>query len=117
MKYRTIGSATTRVDISSVCLGALPFGAVIDEATSFDIMDRFVEAGGTFIDTANNYCCWKSGCTGDESEATLGRWLRRGASATGSSSPPRQARDRIPHSVTGGPEVSRVCLLRPFTEP
>jgi hypothetical protein len=45
MKYRTIGSATARLDISSVCLGALPFGAVVDEPTSFDILDRFVEAG------------------------------------------------------------------------
>lgn len=108
MKYRTIGSAATRVDISSVCLGALPFGAVIDEPTSFDILDRFVEAGGTFIDTANNYCCWKSGCTGDESEDTLGRWLAsRGlrdrvviASKAGARPDPALG-DRWPGSVEG----------------
>jgi aryl-alcohol dehydrogenase-like predicted oxidoreductase len=108
MKYRRIGSATTRVDISSVCLGALPFGAVIDEPTSFDILDRFVEAGGTFIDTANNYCCWKSGCTGDESEDTLGRWLAsRGlrdqvviASKAGARPDPAFG-DRWPGSVEG----------------
>ncbi|TWP52224.1 aldo/keto reductase [Lentzea tibetensis] len=57
-----------------ICLGALPFGNTLDERTSFEILDRFVDAGGTFIDTANNYAFWTG--TGDESEDMLGRWIK-----------------------------------------
>lgn len=79
MHYRTLGGAQGP-RISAVCLGALPFGTTVDEPTSFAILDRFAEAGGTFVDTANNYACWVQGATGDESELVLGRWLRsRGA--------------------------------------
>jgi len=35
-----------------------------------------VEAGGTFLDTANNYAFWVNGTQGGESEALLGRWRR-----------------------------------------
>ncbi|MDX2644618.1 aldo/keto reductase [Streptomyces sp. PA03-1a] len=75
MRYRTLsGGAGPKV--STLCLGALPFGTTVDEETSFAILDRFTEAGGTFVDTANNYACWVDGATGDESELLLGRWLR-----------------------------------------
>jgi aryl-alcohol dehydrogenase-like predicted oxidoreductase len=77
MKYRTIGSdPKTRRDVSALSLGAMLFGTAIDEATSFAILDRFVEAGGNFIDTANNYAYWVNGTQGGESEALLGRWRR-----------------------------------------
>ncbi|MYX77010.1 aldo/keto reductase [Streptomyces sp. SID3915] len=62
-------------EASVLALGALPFGSTVDERTSFAILDRFVEAGGTVIDTANNYAFWAPGGTGDESETTVGRWL------------------------------------------
>jgi aryl-alcohol dehydrogenase-like predicted oxidoreductase len=52
------------------------FGTVTDEATSMAILDRFAEAGGTFVDTANNYAFWAGGTQGGESEALLGRWRR-----------------------------------------
>ncbi|MEV7806258.1 aldo/keto reductase [Microbispora sp. NPDC088329] len=58
-----------------IALGTIPFGTTVDEATSFAILDRFVEGGGTMLDTANNYPFWMDGATGDESEATIGRWL------------------------------------------
>ncbi|MGW3245790.1 aldo/keto reductase [Streptomyces sp. NPDC001070] len=79
MRYRTLaGGAGPKV--STLCLGVLPFGTTVDEETSFAILDRFTEAGGTFVDTADNYACWVAGATGDESELLLGRWLRsRGA--------------------------------------
>jgi len=60
--------------VSALSLGTLPFGSYVDERTSFAILDRFVEAGGTFLDTANNYVFW-DGFTGDESEELLGRWM------------------------------------------
>lgn len=58
-----------------IALGTIPFGTTVDEATSFAILDRFVESGGKIIDTANNYPFWLEGATGDESETTIGRWL------------------------------------------
>ena len=51
-------------------------GTRTDEATSFAILDRYREAGGTFLDTANNYAFWVHGTQGGESESLVGRWLR-----------------------------------------
>lgn len=77
MKYRVIGSdPKTRREVSVVSLGSMLFGTVTDEATSFALLDRFVEAGGTFIDTSNNYSFWVNGTQGGESEELLGRWIR-----------------------------------------
>ena len=64
-----------RIGVSRLCLGAMALGGVQDEATSFAILDRFVDLGGNFIDTANCYMFWIEGGTGDESELLLGRWL------------------------------------------
>jgi aryl-alcohol dehydrogenase-like predicted oxidoreductase len=52
------------------------FGTRTDEATSIAVLDRFVDAGGTMIDTSDNYSFWSdpSGF-GGQSEALLGRWL------------------------------------------
>ena len=59
MKYRTIGTdPKTRREVSVLSLGAMHFGTATDEATSFAILDRYVEAGGNFIDTADNYAFW-----------------------------------------------------------
>lgn len=73
MKYRTIGG-DRRVSVLS--LGAMLFGSVTDEATAFAILDRYVEAGGTFIDTADNYAFWVNSGQGGQSEELLGRWRR-----------------------------------------
>ncbi|ROP41250.1 aldo/keto reductase [Saccharothrix texasensis] len=70
MRRRRIGS----LEVSALALGTLPFGTWVDQETSFAIMDRFAEAGGTFVDTADNYVFWDGG-TGDESEQVVGRWL------------------------------------------
>ncbi|MEU6717967.1 aldo/keto reductase [Nonomuraea sp. NPDC046802] len=77
MKYRTIGAdPARRREVSVLALGAMLFGSVTDEQTSFAILDRYVEAGGTFIDTSNNYAFWVDGSQGGQSEQLLGRWLR-----------------------------------------
>jgi aryl-alcohol dehydrogenase-like predicted oxidoreductase len=55
-------------------LGASRFGTRTDEATSFAILDRYLAAGGNFIDTSNNYLFLVNGTQGGESEALLGRW-------------------------------------------
>src|SRR5438445_1257726 len=58
-------------------LGGNVFGWTADEATSFRILDAFVDAGGTMIDTADVYSAWVPGNTGGESESVIGRWLKR----------------------------------------
>ena len=77
MKYRTIGTdPKTSRSVSVLSLGAMHFGTATDEATSLAILDRYVEAGGTFIDTSGNYAFWANGTQGGESEELLGRWRR-----------------------------------------
>jgi len=65
-----------RVDlmVSELCLGTMYFGYRTDEETAFAILDRFREAGGTFLDTANSYGQWHGDA--GESERVIGRWLR-----------------------------------------
>ena len=61
---------------SPLVLGAMMFGTTIDEATSFALLDRFVERGGVWIDTADCYAFWASGTGhGGDSERVVGRWL------------------------------------------
>jgi aryl-alcohol dehydrogenase-like predicted oxidoreductase len=77
MKYRAIGTnPAAQREVSVLSLGAMLMGSRTDEATSFAILDRFVEAGGTFIDTSGNYAFWVNGTQGGESEELLGRWRR-----------------------------------------
>ncbi len=54
--------------VSRICLGTMTFGAGADEAMSYDILDRFVELGGTFVDTADQY-------NAGVSEEIVGRWM------------------------------------------
>ncbi|MEU8295395.1 aldo/keto reductase [Streptomyces pseudogriseolus] len=80
MKYRTIGTGPNRREVSVLALGAMLFGSVTDEKTSFALLDRYVEAGGNFVDTSDNYAFWTDGGQGGQSEELLGRWRRsRGA--------------------------------------
>lgn len=59
-----------------IALGAMEFGTRIDEKTSFNLLDAFVDAGGTWIDTANCYAFWQDPSGhGGQSEELLGRWL------------------------------------------
>ncbi|WP_047865230.1 aldo/keto reductase [Rubrobacter aplysinae] len=53
MEYRRLGR--TGLMVSELCLGTMTFGNEADEETSKGITDRFVEAGGNFVDTANVY--------------------------------------------------------------
>ncbi|MFJ3421685.1 aldo/keto reductase [Streptomyces sp. NPDC086082] len=77
MKYRTIGTDPAhRREVSVLALGAMLFGSRTDEDTSFAVLDRYVEAGGNFIDTSDNYAFWEDGGQGGQSEKLLGRWRR-----------------------------------------
>ncbi len=64
----------TSLSVSPLCLGGVPFGVTISEADSFALLDRFVAAGGNFIDTARIYSDWVPG-EKRRSERILGDWL------------------------------------------
>ena len=53
------------------------FGWTADEATSFQLLDAFVDAGFNLIDTADVYSRWVPGHSGGESETVIGRWLKK----------------------------------------
>lgn len=53
MELRPLGR--TGISVSELCLGAMTFGREADEATSRKMVDRFLDAGGNFVDTANVY--------------------------------------------------------------
>lgn len=59
-----------------LALGGNVFGWTADEQTSFAILDRFVDAGFSLIDTADVYSKWVAGHVGGESETILGRWMK-----------------------------------------
>src|SRR5213080_3944037 len=63
--------------VAPLALGGNVFDWTADEKASFGVLDAFVDAGGTMIDTADVYSAWVPGHKGGESEALIGRWLRR----------------------------------------
>ena len=65
------------IEVAPIALGGNVFDWTADEATSFAILDAFVDAGGTMIDTADVYSAWAPGHVGGESERLIGRWLKR----------------------------------------
>ena len=58
-------------------LGGNVFGFTVKGEEAFAVLDRFVAAGGTMIDTADVYSAWVPGHVGGESETLLGEWLKR----------------------------------------
>jgi aryl-alcohol dehydrogenase-like predicted oxidoreductase len=75
VEKRTIGSSG--IEVAPLALGGNVFGWTADEETSFAVLDAFVDAGGTMIDTADVYSAWVPGHHGGESETVIGRWLKR----------------------------------------
>ncbi len=73
---RTVSLGKAGVKVSTLCLGTMHFGSRTDKETSYRILDRYVAAGGSFLDTANNYAMWVPGYVGGESETLLGEWMR-----------------------------------------
>lgn len=74
MEYRSLGR--TGLKVSRLCLGTMNFGPQTSEADSFTIMDRALELGIDFFDTANVYG-WKIG--EGVTEQILGRWFAQGS--------------------------------------
>jgi aryl-alcohol dehydrogenase-like predicted oxidoreductase len=72
----TLSLGHSKIQVSALCLGILPFGTKVDRKTSFAVLDAYWEAGGRFIDTANNYSMWHANGVGTESETVLGEWMK-----------------------------------------
>ena len=68
MRYRTLGASGCSV--STLSLGTMTFGSEADETNSHAQLDRFFEAGGNLVDTADVY-------SGTKSESIIGRWLAK----------------------------------------
>jgi aryl-alcohol dehydrogenase-like predicted oxidoreductase len=64
-------------EVQPLAFGGNVFGWTADEATSFRLLDAFVDAGLNLIDTADVYSRWFPGNHGGESETILGRWLAK----------------------------------------
>ncbi|MBN2242746.1 MAG: aldo/keto reductase [Acidobacteria bacterium] len=75
VKKRAFGRSG--LEVSPLCLGGNVFGWTADEATSFRLLDAFVDAGLEFIDTADVYSAWVPGHAGGESETVIGNWLKK----------------------------------------
>ena len=65
------------LQVSPLCFGCNVFGWTVDEATSFSLLDAWLDAGFNFIDTADVYSTWVPGHVGGESETIIGKWLAR----------------------------------------
>lgn len=82
MEKRQLGR--TGLSIAPLVFGGNVFGWTADKKTSFDLLDRFVDAGLNAIDTADVYSSWAEGNSGGESETIIGEWAKS-----------RNARDKI----------------------
>lgn len=98
MDYRTLGSSG--VSVSTLALGTMTFGTETDEEASHSQLDRFVEAGGNLVDTADVY-------SHGLSEQIIGRWLAKR---------PPEIRDQVVLATKGrfatGPGPNEVGLSR-----
>jgi len=65
------------LSVAPLAFGGNVFGWSADEARSFQLLDTFVDAGFNLIDTADVYSAWAAGNRGGESEAIIGKWLKR----------------------------------------
>ena len=65
----------TELSIYPLSLGGNVFGWTATKEESFKVLDRFVNLGGNFIDTADAYSAWKEGNSGGESESIIGEWM------------------------------------------
>jgi aryl-alcohol dehydrogenase-like predicted oxidoreductase len=75
MQKRKLGNSG--LQIAPLVFGGNVFGWTVDEAGSFELLDRFVDAGFDMVDTADVYSKWVPGNQGGESETIIGKWLKK----------------------------------------
>ncbi|RGE45274.1 aldo/keto reductase [Comamonas testosteroni] len=72
---RQLGRSSLQV--SPLCFGGNVFGWTVDAATSFSLLDAWLDAGMNFVDTADVYSRWVPGHAGGESETIIGQWFKQ----------------------------------------
>lgn len=75
MAKRKLGNSG--LEVSPLAFGGNVFGWTANEATSFKLLDAFVDFGFNFIDTADVYSKYAPANKGGESETIIGKWLKR----------------------------------------
>src|SRR6185295_4351456 len=75
MQMRPLGNSG--LSVAPLAFGGNVFGWTADAATSFSLLDAFVDAGFNLIDTADVYSRWVPGHSGGESETLIGQWLAK----------------------------------------
>lgn len=75
MKKRKLGNSG--IEVYPLAFGGNVFGWTVDEPMAFRLLDAFVEAGFSLIDTADVYSRWVPGHGGGESETIIGKWFKR----------------------------------------
>ncbi len=75
MKHRELGHSG--IHVAPLAFGGNVFGWSADEATSFSLLDAFVDGGFNLVDTADVYSRWAPGHAGGESETVIGKWLKK----------------------------------------
>jgi aryl-alcohol dehydrogenase-like predicted oxidoreductase len=79
MQTRSLVQVDGKEDLAivPVVFGGNVFGWTVDEATSFALLDAFVDRGFNCVDTADVYSSWVPGHEGGESETIIGKWLAK----------------------------------------
>ena len=95
MRYRQLGR--TGMTVSELCLGTMTFARECDEALSVQLLERFIAAGGNFIDTADVY-------SEGRSEEIIGR---------GIAGPAARLRRRHQGAVPNGAVAERCWIVAP----
>ncbi len=80
MQLRPLGGSGLKV--APLAFGGNVLGWTADEATSFGLLDAFVDDGFNLLDTADVYSRWIKGHSGGESETVIGRWLKKSGKRT-----------------------------------
>ena len=62
--------------VSALSLGCLNFGTNTSKEVSYQLLEQYLEAGGSFLDTSNNYAFWNGDGVGGQSETLLGQWMK-----------------------------------------
>lgn len=76
MEYTYLGR--TGLKVSRLCLGTMNFGPLTDEPDAYAIMDKALELGINFFDTANVYGGWGKSSRKGATEEIVGRWFAQG---------------------------------------
>ncbi len=71
------------LQVTPICLGTMTFGEQVDEATAHAVLDRALERGVNFIDTAEMYSTPTRAETYGATEKIIGNWLAKNPSARG----------------------------------